>query len=52
MLWGVGLDWLVFSTVPHLRVIVGGGIVIAGGLYVIWDERRTAYARVAGAPAG
>jgi drug/metabolite transporter (DMT)-like permease len=40
MLWGVALDWVVFSTVPHLRVLLGGGIVIASGLYVIFDERR------------
>jgi len=52
MLWGIALDWLVFSTVPSVRVIVGGGIVIAGGLYIILDERRVAHVRVAGAPGG
>jgi drug/metabolite transporter (DMT)-like permease len=40
LLWGVGLDWLVFSTIPHLRVLLGGAIVIAAGLYVILDEHR------------
>jgi len=52
MLWGIALDWLVFSTVPSVRVIVGGGVVIAGGLYIILDERRVAHVRVAGAPGG
>jgi drug/metabolite transporter (DMT)-like permease len=52
MLWGIALDWLVFATAPAVRVLVGGGIVIAGGVYVILDERRAAYARVAGGPAG
>jgi len=41
MLWGVALDWVVFSTVPHLRVLVGAGVVIAAGLYVVLDEHRT-----------
>jgi drug/metabolite transporter (DMT)-like permease len=40
LLWGVGLDWLVFDTVPYLRVLLGGAIVVGGGLFVIWDERR------------
>lgn len=40
LVWGVSLDWLVFATPPHLRVLFGGAIVIAAGLYVILDERR------------
>ena len=39
--WGVALDWLVFHNLPHARVLFGGAIVIAGGLYVIWDEHRS-----------
>jgi len=42
----------VFSTVPGLQVLVGAGIVIAGGLYVIWDERRSAQTTVPAIPAG
>ena len=46
MLWGVALDWLVFATVPHLRVLVGAGVVIAAGLYVVIDEHRTGHVPV------
>ena len=46
IVWGVSLDWLVFGTLPSARVIIGGVIVILGGLYVLWDERRAAYERV------
>jgi len=40
LLWGAGVDWLVWNTLPHARLYVGGGIVIASGLYVIWRESR------------
>jgi drug/metabolite transporter (DMT)-like permease len=40
LLWGVGIDWLVWNTLPDSRVYVGGSIVIASGLYVIWRESR------------
>jgi drug/metabolite transporter (DMT)-like permease len=41
LLWGVGIDWLIWNTLPNSRFYVGGGIVIASGLYVIWRESRT-----------
>lgn len=41
MVWAVGLDWLVFSLVPALHVLAGAAIVIAAGLYVIFEERRS-----------
>ena len=40
LLWGVMIDWLVWDTLPTLRVYIGGGIVCASGLYVIWREAR------------
>jgi drug/metabolite transporter (DMT)-like permease len=40
LLWGVGIDWLVWNTLPDSRVYIGGSIVIASGLYVIWRESR------------
>jgi drug/metabolite transporter (DMT)-like permease len=40
LLWGVAIDWLVWGTLPGARVYIGGGIVIASGLYVIWRESR------------
>jgi len=38
LLWGIGIDRLVWHVLPSPRVIFGGGIVIASGLYVIWHE--------------
>jgi drug/metabolite transporter (DMT)-like permease len=40
LLWGVGIDWLAWDTLPNSRVYIGGGIVVLSGLYVIWRERR------------
>ena len=39
LLWGVGIDRVVWQVLPSARVCVGGGIVIASGLYLIWHER-------------
>ena len=40
LLWGVGIDRVVWQVLPSARVCLGGGIVIASGLYLIWHERR------------
>jgi drug/metabolite transporter (DMT)-like permease len=40
LLWGVGIDWLAWDTLPSARVYIGGGIVVLSGLYVIWRESR------------
>ena len=50
LLWGVGLDWLVFSTVPYARVLLGGAVVIASGLFVIWDERQAGQEHIPDVP--
>ncbi|HVP34664.1 MAG TPA: DMT family transporter [Steroidobacteraceae bacterium] len=39
LLWGVGIDRLVWHVLPSLRVCLGGGIVIGSGLYLLWRER-------------
>ena len=52
MLWGLGLDYFVFGIAPVARVLVGGAIVIAGGLYLIWDEHRAARVVPLVSPAG
>jgi drug/metabolite transporter (DMT)-like permease len=39
LLWGVGIDRVVWQVLPSARVCLGGGIVIASGLYLIWHER-------------
>jgi drug/metabolite transporter (DMT)-like permease len=42
LVWGLALDYAVFGLTPLPRVLVGGAIVIAAGLYLIWDEHRVA----------
>jgi drug/metabolite transporter (DMT)-like permease len=42
LLWGVGIDRMVWHVLPSATVILGGGIVIASGLYLIWRERAAA----------
>ncbi len=38
LLWGIGIDWTFWSVLPSARVLFGGGVVIASGLYLIWRE--------------
>jgi drug/metabolite transporter (DMT)-like permease len=38
LLWGIGIDRIVWGVFPSSRVYIGGGIVIASGLYLIWRE--------------
>jgi drug/metabolite transporter (DMT)-like permease len=40
LLWGVGIDWVFWNTLPAGRFYVGGSIVLASGLYVLWRESR------------
>jgi drug/metabolite transporter (DMT)-like permease len=40
VLWGAGIDWAVWHVLPGPRLFLGGGIVIASGLYLIWRERQ------------
>lgn len=44
LLWGVGIDRLIWHVLPSARVCLGGGVVIASGLYLIWHERAAARA--------
>lgn len=44
--WGMLFDWLLWMTVPSARMLLGAGIIVASGLYVIHRERMLA----AGAP--
>jgi drug/metabolite transporter (DMT)-like permease len=47
LLWGIIVDWAVWDVLPTSRVYLGGGIVIASGLYLIWRERTTQASPVA-----
>lgn len=40
LLWGVTIDWVFWDVLPGSRVFLGGGVVIAAGLYLLWRERQ------------
>lgn len=40
MLWAIIIGWVVFSDVPVPEVIIGAGIVMAAGVFVIYREHR------------
>jgi drug/metabolite transporter (DMT)-like permease len=42
ILWAFAIDWIFWSATPTPRLLIGAGIVIASGLYVIVDEHRLA----------
>jgi drug/metabolite transporter (DMT)-like permease len=41
ILWAFAIDWIFWSATPSSRLILGAGVVIAAGTYVVWDERRS-----------
>jgi drug/metabolite transporter (DMT)-like permease len=47
LLWGIGIDRVVWHVLPSPRVVLGGGVVIASGLYLIWHERARSAAAAA-----
>ena len=40
ILWAFAIDWIFWSARPTAALIGGATIVIASGVYVIWDEPR------------
>jgi len=40
LVWGLGIDWFVWNTLPGARVLAGAAIVVAAGLYLLHRERR------------
>jgi drug/metabolite transporter (DMT)-like permease len=38
LLFGLALDWILWNTLPDQRTLIGGAIVTASGLYVIYRE--------------
>jgi drug/metabolite transporter (DMT)-like permease len=37
--WGMGLDWLLWNTLPDGIALLGAGVIIASGLYLIRKEK-------------
>jgi drug/metabolite transporter (DMT)-like permease len=40
--WGLGVDWLVWDTLPDVYTLLGGAIIVASGLYVVRHEKKSA----------
>ena len=40
LLWGIGIDWVFWSSIPSATMLAGAALVIGAGLYVAWRERR------------
>jgi drug/metabolite transporter (DMT)-like permease len=40
LLWGMGIDWVFWTTSPSATMLAGAVLVIGAGLYVAWRERR------------
>jgi drug/metabolite transporter (DMT)-like permease len=43
LLWGITIDRIIWQVLPSARVLAGGGVVIASGLYLIWRESRQSW---------
>ena len=39
LLWGLAIDFVVWSVAPNLTVLGGASLVVAAGVYVTWRER-------------
>jgi len=50
ILWAFAIDWIFWSAQPSAALIVGAGIVVASGIFVILDERQMALASLPGIP--
>jgi drug/metabolite transporter (DMT)-like permease len=42
ILWAFAIDWIFWSAKPSPGLVTGAAVVIASGVFVIWDERRLA----------
>ena len=40
--WGMGLDWMLWQTVPGAPTLMGGAIIIGSGLYLVRTEQTRA----------
>jgi len=44
LVWGALIDWIVWHSLPNARMLLGGSVVVATGLYLIYRERAVATA--------
>ncbi|MEZ5805738.1 MAG: DMT family transporter [Rhizobiaceae bacterium] len=47
LMLGVAIGYFVFSEVPTIHVVVGGAIIVAAGIFIIWRERQLGLQRAA-----
>jgi len=40
LLFAITLGWLIFDDVPGINTLVGGAMVVAAGLFILWRESR------------
>ena len=40
MILGIIVGYLAFGDVPTVHMLVGGAIVVAAGIFIIWRERQ------------
>ena len=40
IIWGAVFGYLIFNTIPSINTLIGSGIVIASGLYIIFHHKR------------
>lgn len=52
MIWAIALGWVLFGDVPQQVVLLGAGVVIAAGIFVIWRERQLGTLRAENREAG
>ena len=47
IVWMIGLGWLVFGDLPDFWTLLGAGVIIASGLYIVHREHRVRLASLA-----
>jgi drug/metabolite transporter (DMT)-like permease len=51
LLWGIVIGYLVWGDVPTIGLLIGSGIVVAAGLFLLWHETQRRAAQLAPATA-
>jgi drug/metabolite transporter (DMT)-like permease len=39
LVWGIGLDWILWRTLPDVWMLVGAAVIVGCGLYLLRGER-------------